>query len=246
MNKSKYFKSTEPISQIIKTKPSLKKFYDIIYDKYKDCLKRCPAEGSIIEIGSGAGFGQEIIPELRTTDILPYCGLDLIMDSIYMPFCDESIRLICILDAFHHISNVKLFLKEAHRCLKPGGRIFMVEPYAGYIGYFVYKYLHQELYDPDTLEWNFNSSDPYYDANIALPWIVFKRDFHIFKKLFPGLALEICRPHTPLLYFISGGLKPWNLLPECAIPLFIEVEKILIKISSEFGSFVDIELVKLE
>jgi ubiquinone/menaquinone biosynthesis C-methylase UbiE len=46
-------------------------------------------------------------------------------------------------DVFHHIPKPEAFLKEASRCLRPGGRIVMIEPWICGWSKLVYGYLHQ-------------------------------------------------------------------------------------------------------
>jgi hypothetical protein len=112
------------------------------------------------------------------------------------------------------------------------------------ISRWILKYLHNENYDDKTNSWTFESSNPVTDANGALTWIVFRRDLKLFQKKYPELKLIKYKPHTPLFYWLSGGLKKWNLIPKIFIPLAIMLDKFLLRITNDFGSFVDIELVK--
>ena len=145
----------------------------------------------------------------------------------------------------HHIGNTPAFFREAIRCLAPGGRIFMVEPYPGWISVLVYRYLHHEYYNSKSENWEFETKGPVSDANIALPFIIFERDKEKFKQLFPNLLITQFDTHTPLRYWLTGGLKKWTLLPAAAFDFFTWFDKKLIKCSPKFGSFIDIELVKI-
>jgi hypothetical protein len=62
-----------------------------------------------VEPGSGGGFAQRIIPELITTDILSYDGVDRVVDATRMPFQDRSVRFFGMLNIFHHIPDVAAF-----------------------------------------------------------------------------------------------------------------------------------------
>ena len=108
-------------------KPALKRFYTEIYGKYADCLRRCPAEGLAVELGSGGGFAQTFIPELITTDVIPYEDVERVVDATRMPFEKASVRLIAMLNVFHHIPDVAAFLREAVRCVMPGGRVLIFD-----------------------------------------------------------------------------------------------------------------------
>src|SRR5689334_3034790 len=171
----------------IRNKASLRRLYREVYSKYEDCLERCPKTGAILELGSGMGFLKEVLPEALTSDVIPYPGLDGVIDARQLPFADESLRLICMLDVFHHIPDVGRFLEEAQRCLRPGGRLLMIDQHAGWVSTPILRYLHNEPYDPETKAWTFESSGPGSGANGALAWLVFRRDQHLFESRFPRL-----------------------------------------------------------
>lgn len=232
------------IRNIIQKKPSLKNLYIEVYQKYLSSINRSPA-GKFLEIGSGAGFVKDIIPDIIASDILAYPGLDKIIDATQMDFPDASLSCICMFGVLHHIPNAPAFFREADRCLVPGGRILMIEPYLGWFSHFIYHYLHHEPCNCKAEKWEFESKGPLSDANSALPYMIFERDIEKFQHLFP--ALSICRyePHTPLRYCLAGGLKKWSLLPEGMFNFASWLDKKLIQCSPKFGTFVDIELIKL-
>jgi SAM-dependent methyltransferase len=223
-------------------KPSLKKLYEEFYAAYARCLARCPRDGVALELGSGAGFAKEAVPDLVTSDILPYEGVDLVMDAMALPHSAASLRMIAMINVFHHIPDVSRFLREAERTLKPGGRILIVDQHPGWIGGPVYRYLHHEPFDPATPDWKFQTSGPLSGANGALAWIVFVRDRARFEREFPTLQLERYRPHTPLRYWLAGGLKRWSLLPGFAWSSATAIDSALIRIAQDLGSFVEIEI----
>ena len=75
-------------------------------------MQRCPKKGLVVEIGSGAGFAKSFIPDIITSDILPYDGVDKVVDATKLPLENESVRLLCMLNVFHHIREVEKFLRE--------------------------------------------------------------------------------------------------------------------------------------
>lgn len=234
----------EQLRRIILGKPSLRKFYIEVYHKYARSLMHCPQHGLAIELGSGGGFVKDIIPDLITTDILPYRGIDQVVDATVLPYPDNSLRFIGMLNVFHHIPDALSFFREVQRCLLPGGRVFMVDQHPGWLSFFILKYLHHEPFNPQAVEWSFEGDGPLSGANGALAWIVFRRDVQLFQKLFPKLSLLQYRPHTPLWYWLAGGLKNWCLLPVWIWSLATFFDRALISLSGNFGSFVDVELVK--
>ena len=235
----------ERIRGRIRGKASLERWYRECYAKYADCVARCAGEGAVLELGSGAGFLKEFMPDAITSDVVPYPGVDRVIDATLLPFDDGALRAILMLNVFHHIADVGAFLSEAERCLSVGGRLFMVDQNVGWISLPILKYAHREPFDARALDWHFESTDPLGSANGALAWVVFQRDRALFEQRHPKLRLEAYRTHTPLRYFLSGGLKPWSLLPGWAFPLATTLDRTLTRLSRSLGSFVDIELVRV-
>lgn len=232
----------DEIRGLIRDKDGLRLFYEEVYAKYAACLARCPAEGLAVELGSGGGFVQELLPEVVTTDTIAYAGVDRVVDATAMPFGDGTVRALFLMNVFHHIPDVEAFLREAERCLVPGGRVFIFDQNRGLISTPILKYAHHEPYDPHARDWKFASSGPLSGANGALAWIVFRRDRAAFERRFPELRLLRYEPCAPLRYWMAGGLKKWSLLPRWAFGAATRVDESLVRLSPRFGSFVDIEI----
>jgi SAM-dependent methyltransferase len=233
------------VTERIREKAGLREFYREAYVKFAECLERCPEDGIVLELGSGGGFVRDYIPEAVTSDLLPYPGIDQVVDGTAMQFADESLRAILMLNVFHHISDCAAFLREASRCLMPGGRVFMVDQYPGWVSTPILRYLHREEFEPLRDEWEFVSQQgPLADANGALAWMVFHRDYDRFRREFPRLERVQFTPHTPLRYWLSGGLKWWSLLPPFSLAAAARLDHALASLSPRLCSFVDIELVK--
>jgi len=49
-------------------------------------------------------------------------------DAAQLPFGDESFDVVLIRDLLHHLPDRLRALKEAHRVLRPGGRLYLIEP----------------------------------------------------------------------------------------------------------------------
>jgi SAM-dependent methyltransferase len=226
----------------IQQKTALRRLYEETYQRWADCLRRCPADGLAVELGSGGGFVKQVLPAVVTTDVIEYAGVDRVVDATRMPFADGSLRALFLLNVLHHVPDVAAFLREAARCLAAGGRVLIVDQYPGLIGGPVYRFLHHEPFDARAADWRFPSKGPLSDANGALAWIVFERDRERLLREHPALQLVAFRPHTPLRYWLAGGLKKWSLLPGPLFPLATALDRALVGISRRFGSFVDIEL----
>lgn len=233
------------IHSILASKASLRLLYEENYLKIKSALSTCPGSGSILELGSGGGFFKKYVPEVITSDILGYPDLDVTLDATALPFKDLSLKAIFMLNVLHHIRDVPAFFQDANRVLVSGGRIFIVDPYPGVLSKPIYRYLHQEPFHPEALEWQLPiGGGPLSQANSALAWIVFIRDRLIFEKRFPNLRISSLTPSTPIRYWLIGGLKRWYLLPKFAFGMATKLDQLLLKISSECASFLEIQLVK--
>lgn len=232
------------IRKTIADKYALRRFYEAVYERYQACLDECPHDGLAIELGSGAGFARERIPDLIATDVIEYAGLDRVVDATAMPFGDESLRAIFGLNVFHHIPDPEAFLREAQRCLKVGGRVLLVDQHPGLLGKPILRYVHHEPFDDQVPQWKFESTGPLSDANGALAWIVFRRDAARLAEIVPQLECLGYRPHTPLGYWMAGGLKSWSLVPRWAYSASTALDRLLLSVSKDLGCFVDIQLVK--
>lgn len=234
----------QELTKLIRKKGAMNRWYREIYAKYLVSLNQCPKNGLVLELGSGCGFAKDLIPEIITSDIIAYPGNDRIIDGTCIDFPDNSLRFICLLNVLHHISDAESFFREASRCLVPGGRIFIMDQYAGWISSMIFKHFHHEPFRPDAEDWRFESIGPLSGANGALSGIIFERDKNLFAELFPEFRILAYKPHTPIRYWLAGGIKAWSLLPGWAFPIATMIDKALLKISPKFGSFIDIELEK--
>ena len=100
------------LEQLIQKKPALRRLYLETYARYAACLRRCPEEGLAVELGSGASFVKQVLPEVITTDVIAYPHVDRVVDGTRMPFADGSVRALLLLNVLHHIPDVSAFLRE--------------------------------------------------------------------------------------------------------------------------------------
>jgi ubiquinone/menaquinone biosynthesis C-methylase UbiE len=116
------------------------------YDNKGDTFKKyCHPKkvDKILEIGCGDGEFTKRLKNIGATvvatDITPavikrgkqnltYKGLKYKVDNCEkLSFKDNSFSIVCGVSILHHV-NLKKTLSEAHRVLKPGGKIFFTEP----------------------------------------------------------------------------------------------------------------------
>lgn len=236
----------ESLRRLILRKKALKAFYDEQYRKYADVLSRSPREGMVLELGSGAGFVKEVLPEITTSDVIRYRGVDAILNAAKLPFPDQSLRAVFLSNVLHHLPDAEGVFRELSRCLMISGRVLIVDQYAGYPARWIYKYLHHEPYHPESMEWKFAAGGPLSSANGALAWMIFVRDRVRFQNAFPALQIQAVRPHSPFRYWLCGGLKSWSLLPGSLFAAATVLDRALIRVSPAFASFMDVELCRVE
>lgn len=230
--------------EIILRKKFLKKIYIRWYRSFIGQFKDLP-NGKIIEIGSGGGFIKSLDNRIITSDILPFPHCDMAFSAEKMPFEDNSVAAILMIDVLHHIPDSQLFFTEATRILKPGGKILMIEPANTAFARFIFQKFHHENFDPGAADWTFPTSGPLSGANGALPWIIFSRDYDKFSKLFPKLTREKIKIHTPFAYLVSGGLTFKSLLPGWLYPAFSSFEFITSPLNRWIGMFQTISVKKI-
>lgn len=195
--------------RIIASKPFLRRLYA---EWYAMILSALGDRQRVLELGSGAGFFKEVCPRAVTSEILSTPGVDLIADACALPCADASLDAIVMTDVFHHIPDVARFLTEATRCLRPGGKLLMIEPWRTTWSEWVYTRLHPEPFEP-AAGWTIPATGPLSGANGALPWIVFERDAARFAERFPRWRIVRIAPLMPLAYLLSGGVSLRGLAP---------------------------------
>jgi SAM-dependent methyltransferase len=208
---------------IIRSKPFLRRLY---LEWYEILASPFDTGDRVLELGSGAGFLKERLPDAITSDLLPIEGVERVENAMQLSFGDEWLDGIVMINVLHHLPDVGRFLSEAERTLKPGGRIVMVEPWNNRWSNFIYRHLHHEPFEPMSSTWGFEGAGPLSDANGALPWIVFQRDRSLLGERFPKLSLQSIRPIMPLAYLLSGGVSYGSFAPAWAYRTIRRMERL--------------------
>ncbi len=229
--------------EIILKKRFLKRLYTEWYGWFIREARTC-GKGLYLEIGSGGGFLKDVFPEVITSDILNLPAIDMVCNAERLPFDDESLACIMMLNVFHHIPRPYLFLEEAQRCLVPGGKILMIEPAASLAGRLIYEHFHHEPFDPKARR-EIEPGNPLSNSNQALPYIYFERDRELFGEQFPRLRINAVRYHTPFLYLVSGGLSRKSMLPYGLYGAVKFAERLVSPLNRQLGLFCSIETEKI-
>ncbi len=236
-------RTTKLRRRIIEEKPFLRRVYADWYGQLQKWVD--PASGRILEIGSGASLSNHYFPGLISSDVFWLPWISLVLNGLHLPFGDEELDAVIMVNTFHHIPDPALFLREAGRCLRPGGRVCMIEPWVTPWSRFVYTRLHHEPFDPEAEAWVLPESGPLSSANGALPWMVFARDRQAFRREFPEWREPRVQPIMPLVYLLSGGVSMRSLMPGWAYPLWAGVERLLAPWGPRLAMFAAVGIEKI-
>ncbi|HYL63879.1 MAG TPA: class I SAM-dependent methyltransferase [Candidatus Methylomirabilis sp.] len=234
--------TTEARKRIIAEKPLLHAIYNEWYAMLANGLP--PANGHVVELGSGAGFCARFIPDLITSDVFPCSNARVVVDARELPFPSGSLRALVMTNVLHHMHDVRRFFAEAVRCLVPGGKILMIEPWVTPWSRFVYRHLHHEAFAPSAARWDVNGQGPLSAANVALPWIVFVRDRLSFEQEFPHLSIERIHAFLPFRYLLSGGVSLRSLVPSFTQTMWASLERRLESQMARIAMFAFISVVR--
>jgi hypothetical protein len=205
-----------------------KYFLHQLYCEWYEIISRALPEGDgfVLELGSGAGFLSDHVPDLITSDIFVCDSIKLVVDGQKLPFTDSCLRAIVMVNVFHHLPMVRLFLRESARCVRSDGKIIMIEPWVTPWSHCVYRQLHHEPFIPEAIDWEFATSGPLSGANAALPWIVFSRDRYKFDQEFPEWRISELQLMMPFSYVMSGGVSMRSFLPGIAYGCWRSFERL--------------------
>jgi SAM-dependent methyltransferase len=216
-------RTTERRRRVIREKTFLRDIYTEWYSAIAEAIPTGP--GRVVEIGSGAGFLDEIVPDLISSETFPCPGIRLVLDGLHLPFAAGTLRGIAMTNVLHHLPDPRRFFSEAQRCMRPGGVIVMIEPWVTPWSRFVYTRVHHEPFEPAAREWEFPSSGPLSGANGALPWILFERDRSRFEREFPLWSIDVVAPLMPFRYLVSGGVSLRSLMPGWSSKIWSSLER---------------------
>jgi len=233
---------TELRRSVVRNKGFLRRIYQEWYEAIAALLPL--DKDPVLELGSGGGFLAEVIPELITSEILFSRHVQIVLDGSRLPFVNESLRGIVMTDVLHHLARPRQFFTEASRCVRPGGRVVMIEPWVTPWSRLVYSKLHHEPFRPEAQEWSFPSRGPLSGANGALPWIIFERDRTRFEREFPLWQIYAVKPFMPFRYLLSGGVSLRGLVPGWSFALWRKLENLLRPWMKSLAMFALIVLVK--
>ena len=209
------------------TKPALR-------EVYRDCYRRIVAAcrpGRTLEVGGGIGnlkeFAETSGLDIISTDIQAAPWLDVVCDAHALPFAPGSLDNIVMFDVLHHLHRPRRFFTEAERALAACGRIILVEPAITPLSWPFYQFFHPEpvrLRDDPLAEGEPDPVRDPYEANQAIPSLLFQHQARCFKRVFPGLKVQEVRLFSLFAFPLSGGFRRWSLIPGSWVRPVLAVE----------------------
>jgi len=230
--------------EIINSKPFLHRIYAEWYEFIMDEVNAVDVPGSVLELGSGAGFLSNVAPGVITSDLFIVDGISLVMDAQRFPFRSGSLKALVMVNVLHHIPDAEKLFAEAARCTRPRGKFIFIEPWLTAWSRFVYTRLHHEPVDEHSPGWNIRGQGPLSGANTALPWIVFHRDRAAFEQKFAKWKVKQIIPFMPFRYLLSGGISMRSLMFSSSFAFWRWVENLLNPWMSRLAMFAKISLLR--
>lgn len=233
-------RTTQLRRRVIREKKFLRRIYQEWYTSIVSALPL--GKEPVLELGSGAGFLNEYIPGLITSEIFECSGTSATLNGTELPFADGTFRAIVMTDVLHHLAQPRRFFTESARCVRVDGTLIMIEPWHTTWSRLVYSRFHHEPFHPQATTWEFPSSGPLSGANGALPWILFERDRRQFEQEFPTWRIETIKPFMPLRYVLSGGVSMRSLMPDWTFIFWRRLENVLEPWMNNLAMFAQIVL----
>lgn len=165
---------------------------------------------TVVEIGAGAGFSRQFISgKIFATEITPHPWIDACADGMNLPFALESIDVAIASNVLHHFAHPIKFLLELRGCLKPRGRVLLVEPNPSFLLLLALRMMRHEgwSFDVDVFDRTAVANDPTdpWSGNNAISELMF-RDRRVFEKHIPGFEIVHHGFSECLMFPLSGGV----------------------------------------
>ena len=123
-------------------KPVLREVYREFHELIASNL--CDLDGETVELGSGIGNIQDVIPHCVRTDLFPNPWIDRQENAYALSMPDNSVANLILFDVFHHLEFPMNAMAEFHRVLIPGGRLLVFDHAMSAMGWLFNRFIHHE------------------------------------------------------------------------------------------------------
>ena len=222
--------------ELWRQKPVLRAIYSDFYERITAACR----PGLSLEIGGGSGNLKDFAREVVSTDIVQVPWLDAAADAQALPFAAGSFANVVSVDVLHHIERPRRFLAEAERVLQPGGRVILLEPAITPISWAFYRFFHPEpvVLSADPLaDGPLDSNREPFDANQAIPTLLFERYRQRMIQAFPGLKIVQLKRLSLFAYPLSGGFRSWSLISAAVVGPMLSLERRLAPLIGRLAAF---------
>ena len=191
-------------------------------DYYAQIRSLLPRGGRVVELGSGCGGLKESMPEVIASDLFPTPWVDVALAAQAIPFADSSIDALVGLDVLRHLEEPLSFFREAARVLRPGGKIILLDPYVSVGSWLSWHYIHHE---GCSLQESFDFSRPFPAENNARATLWFDRNRLRMEEMIRPLRIERTKTLDLFYYPLTGGFRPWALVPAAVAPAMLRADR---------------------
>ena len=199
-----------------------------------------------VEIGAGAGLSKLYLQDLNyiVTDYDDNPWLDQKVDAHNLPFDDGSVDYIFESNMIHHLAKPLLFIQEAHRVLKPGGRLLIQDVWGSLFLRALCKFFQTEgySYDIDVFDRASYACDPnnLWAGNNVIPNMLWS-NIDRFESI-THFNVFIFERSEFLLFPFSGGVTSKALVPELPHFLLAFIDKIDNKLTKWFPDILALQM----
>jgi SAM-dependent methyltransferase len=205
-------------------KPALRAVYQDLYRRMAEASAR---GDQCLEIGGGIGNFELPQGRLYRMDIQRSSGVEVVADAHFLPFRDGIFSNVYLFDVLHHLECPLLFLAEAQRVLRVGGRVVMIEPGITPLSHLLYGLGHEEPVDmtwQPTLSCRPNPKKDPYESNQAIPTLLFNTYQEVLQEAALSFRVVESRWLSLFAYPLSGGFKAWSLIPASWVRPLLKIE----------------------
>jgi len=212
-----------------KSKALLRDVYTQMYTRIAHWID-ASLPGTIVEIGSGIGNFGEFRSEVLLTDQSIQPWIDLTCSAYALPFRNQTVTHLVMVDVFHHLSAPRAFFDNARTVLAEKGRIIILEPYISLMSSVVYGIFHDE-----PIAWRAKiepaPTTEYYAAQGNATRLLFGD-----LDWLPGWRVVHREAFSALGYVLSGGFSKPAFYPRKMLPIFDAVDRSLSRFPKLFGA----------